>query len=103
MKRLKISKRLKHFLRFARSRDWRPGKTKHVQTHDCFLRAVALGILPDAAFMVVVACIKGSGGTLDLQQVERQCRRAYEYVVESVMPAGAIRGHIEEEEGECSL
>ena len=68
------------FCRYVSSLDWTTGKTKHDQTHKCFLRAATLRIDPQKAFLTVEARIQASSGELNVATVHRQLLRAYEYV-----------------------
>lgn len=68
------------FFRFIALLDWSPGKTKHCQTFDAFLRAESLGVDPRIAHDEVVRCILAAGGVLHPDQVARQQRRAIEFI-----------------------
>jgi hypothetical protein len=61
--------------------DWASGRTKHLQTYNCFLRAASLQIPPQTAVATVERQIAAAGGVLDPLGVRRQLERAYAYVL----------------------
>ena len=81
---------LQMFQAYLASLNWHPGKSKHMQSYDAFLRAGSLGIYPSVALDHVAAKIEEADGILKPHPLRRQLQRAYEYVGSNAQLGGEV-------------